>query len=101
MSTPRIKLLLVDDHAILRSGLKRLLGEMAEVSEIGEAANAAEMLDRVRDAHWDVIVLDLDTSVRGIEVHGGDPVLTAELILDRVEALGAVRVVQLDEGSHR
>jgi hypothetical protein len=48
-----------------------------------------------------VIVLDLDTSVRGIEMHGGDPVLTAELILDRVEALGAVRVVQLDEGSHR
>jgi two-component system, NarL family, invasion response regulator UvrY len=60
MSTPGLRLLLVDDHAILRSGLKRLLGEMAEVTEIGEAANAAEMLDRVRDAHWDVIVLDLE-----------------------------------------
>jgi hypothetical protein len=48
-----------------------------------------------------VVVLDLDASVRGIEMHSGDSVLTAELILDRVEALGAVRVVQLDEGSHR
>lgn len=60
MSPPKHRLLLVDDHAILRSGLRRLLSEMPELAEIGEAANAAEMLNQVRDSHWDVIVLDLE-----------------------------------------
>jgi two-component system, NarL family, invasion response regulator UvrY len=60
MPAPTLRLLLVDDHAILRSGLKRLLGEMPEVAEIGEARDGAEMLERVRAQHWDVIVLDLE-----------------------------------------
>ncbi len=56
----RLRLLIADDHAILRFGLRRLLGEMAEVDAIGEAENGARVQQSLREEHWDVLVLDLD-----------------------------------------
>ncbi|MBA3596309.1 MAG: response regulator transcription factor [Methylibium sp.] len=56
----RLRLLIADDHAILRFGLRRLLGEMAEVEAIGEAENGARVAQLLREEHWDVLVLDLD-----------------------------------------
>lgn len=56
----RLRLLIADDHAILRFGLRRLLGEMAEVEAIGEAENGARVQQLLREEHWDVLVLDLD-----------------------------------------
>ncbi|MBA2723997.1 MAG: response regulator transcription factor [Methylibium sp.] len=56
----RLRLLIADDHAILRFGLRRLLGEMAEVDAIGEAENGARVQQLLREEHWDVLVLDLD-----------------------------------------
>jgi two-component system, NarL family, invasion response regulator UvrY len=60
MSRISLRLLLADDHAMLRSGLKRLLSEMPEVTHIGEAEDGQGVLDLVRSEPWDVIVLDLD-----------------------------------------
>lgn len=56
----QIKVLIADDHAILRSGLKRLIGEMPEVAAIGEADSATSVQRMLRDEHWDVLLLDLD-----------------------------------------
>lgn len=55
-----LRLLIADDHAILRFGLRRLLGEMPEVEAIGEAENGARVQQLLREEHWDVLVLDLD-----------------------------------------
>lgn len=60
MSRTSLRLLLADDHAMLRAGLKRLLSEMPEVTHIGEAEDGQGVLDLVRSEPWDVIVLDLD-----------------------------------------
>jgi two-component system, NarL family, invasion response regulator UvrY len=60
MPRTSLRLLVADDHAILRAGLRRLLSEMPEVTHIGEADDGQGVLDLVRSEPWDVIVLDLD-----------------------------------------
>jgi two-component system invasion response regulator UvrY len=60
MPTRNLRLLLADDHAILRSGLRRLLADMPEITAIGEAEDGSRVIDLVRAEHWDVLVLDLD-----------------------------------------
>jgi DNA-binding NarL/FixJ family response regulator len=54
-----VKLLLVDDHAIVREGLKSLLTSMFEAIEVGEAADAAQALELARKSHWDCAVVDI------------------------------------------
>lgn len=54
-----MRILIVDDHAILRAGLKRILEDAFPGAVVGEAANAAEATDRLAAAPWDVVVLDI------------------------------------------
>lgn len=54
-----ITVLLVDDHAVVRAGYRRLLESDARVTVAGEAASSAEALERDRDLSPDVIVLDV------------------------------------------
>lgn len=54
-----IRLLLVDDHAVVRSGLRMLLATEADVEIIGEAGTAAEALASTADLKPDVILMDI------------------------------------------
>lgn len=54
-----IRLLLVDDHAVVRSGLRMLLGTESDVEIIGEAGTAAEALASATDLKPDVILMDI------------------------------------------
>ena len=53
------RLLLVDDHAVVRSGLKMLLSGHAEMEIVGEAATAAEALQMAGETHPEVILMDI------------------------------------------
>lgn len=53
------KVLLVDDHAILRDGLKMVLDAQPGISVVGEAENGREALDMVEELHPDVVVMDI------------------------------------------
>lgn len=53
------KMLVVDDHAVVRHGVKQILCEQFHGALIGEAQNAEEMLERVRKNNWDIVVLDV------------------------------------------
>lgn len=55
----KTRLLLVDDHAVVRSGLRMLLGNEEDVEIIGEAGTAAEALAAVADLKPDVILMDI------------------------------------------
>jgi DNA-binding NarL/FixJ family response regulator len=67
--TGRLRVLIVDDHPIVRQGLKQTLADAADVGEIGEAANGQQALDLVRQGVWDAVVLDIGLPGRGgIEV---------------------------------
>jgi two-component system invasion response regulator UvrY len=54
-----IKVLLADDHAILRGGLKEILVRHLEGVECGEAENAEQVLTQVRKHPWDLLILDI------------------------------------------
>jgi DNA-binding NarL/FixJ family response regulator len=54
-----IKVLIADDHAVVRSGLKQILAETRDIVVAGEATNGRETLEKVRAQSWDVLVLDI------------------------------------------
>ncbi|MDO8752809.1 MAG: response regulator transcription factor, partial [Anaerolineales bacterium] len=54
-----IRLLLVDDHPVIRSGLKMLLGSQKEMEIVGEAGSAAEALTETERVQPDVILMDI------------------------------------------
>ena len=54
-----IKIGIVDDHAIVRAGLRQYLSEQVDLRVVGEAANGREALDLVRQGEVDVLLMDL------------------------------------------
>ncbi|VAW77339.1 Two-component transcriptional response regulator, LuxR family [hydrothermal vent metagenome] len=55
----QLKVLIADDHAIVRAGLKQLLSECPDVSATDEATNSYEALKKIREHNWDVVLLDI------------------------------------------
>ncbi len=60
-----IRIVVVDDHALFRSGLISLLGDMGEFQVVGEAANGREALDVVRQKKPDIVLMDVNMPVMG------------------------------------
>ena len=54
-----MRILLADDHAVVRHGLKQILADEFKRAAFGEARNAQEALDLVWKEDWDVVVLDI------------------------------------------
>lgn len=54
-----IRVVLVDDHAVIRAGLEQLLAGTEDIEVVGAAANGAEALDVVRRIRPDVVLMDL------------------------------------------
>jgi two-component system invasion response regulator UvrY len=54
-----IKVLVADDHAIVRRGLRQILAETQDIMVAGEAASGHEVLSLVREQRWSVVVLDI------------------------------------------
>src|SRR5947199_4575173 len=64
-----MKILLADDHTVVRRGLKQILADEFKRATFGEARNAQEALDLVWKDNWDVVVLDITMPGRsGLEV---------------------------------
>jgi two-component system, NarL family, invasion response regulator UvrY len=64
-----MRILIADDHTVFREGLKRILAEAADIAEIGEASDAQQLLERVAEKRWDVVLLDISMPGKsGLEV---------------------------------
>ncbi|MBW7884105.1 MAG: response regulator transcription factor [Caldilineaceae bacterium] len=64
----RIRLVLADDHAVLRAGLQALLSAEPDMEVVGEAANGSEVVEVVKRTRPDVVLLDINMpGVNGIE----------------------------------
>lgn len=55
----KIKILIADDHAIVRDGLRQLLSEQTDMEVAGEAQDGKQALEKVRSLHPDVALLDV------------------------------------------
>ena len=69
MAPERVRVLLVDDHAIARNGVRLMLGTAGDIEVAGEAADAQQALDLVRLATFDVALLDISMpGTNGLEL---------------------------------
>lgn len=59
MNKQSLRILLADDHAVVRSGVRRLLEEQSQVAEVGEACDGDEAFRLARAKPWNVLVLDI------------------------------------------
>ena len=63
------RIVIADDHAIVREGLKRVIDSIPDLQVVGEAADGGELMQRVRGLEFDVLVLDLSMPGRsGMEL---------------------------------
>ncbi len=64
-----IRIVIADDHPIVREGLKQVLGLAADLAVAGEAQNGQEVMQRVRELDFDVLLLDMSMPGKsGIEL---------------------------------
>ncbi len=94
-----IRIVIADDHAIVREGLKRIVGAIADMEVFAEAADGTEVMVRVRELDFDVLVLDLSMPGRsGMElikqVHAEKPRLRILVLSMHQELQYAVRAIK-------
>lgn len=53
------RILIADDHAVVRAGIRQFLEGESNIKEIGEAATGNETLDQLRAGKWDLVLLDI------------------------------------------
>ena len=61
----KIKVLIVDDHTLVRDGIRALLALVADIEVVGEAGNGKEALDKVKELMPDVVLMDLAMPIMG------------------------------------
>jgi DNA-binding NarL/FixJ family response regulator len=65
----KVEVLVADDHAIIRDGLRKILEDTPDLVVAGEAANGVAVLEKVRARHWDLLTLDISMPGRnGVEL---------------------------------
>lgn len=62
-------ILIADDHAVVRAGYRQFLETEAAVKKVGEASSGNDVLDQLRQDHWDVVLLDINMPDRsGLDI---------------------------------
>jgi DNA-binding NarL/FixJ family response regulator len=92
-------ILLVDDHAVVRRGLRELLGEEFPSAEFGEAASGAEALAQIARRAWGLVILDLslpgrdglDILKQALALRPGGPVMILSVHGEDQYAIRALR----------
>ena len=68
MTDQKIRLLLADDHAVFRSGLRLLLSEQPDMEVVGEAADGEEAIRKTKELNPDILLLDITMpGISGLE----------------------------------
>lgn len=94
-----IRLLLVDDHAVVRQGLKMFLKSEPDFVVIGEAANGLQAIEMVRELKPDVVLMDLlMPAMGGVEATGiirrempDTEVIALTSVLEDASVVGAIK----------
>jgi len=89
-----MRILIADDHPVVRHGLKQILAAEARVSVVGEAKNGNEMLELARKLEWDIAIVDFSMPGKsGLDLlkelkreHPRRPVLVLSMYPEEVHA---------------
>ena len=99
------RLLVVDDHEIVRAGVKRLLAEISEFTVAGEAVSGADAVSMVREADWDVVLLDISMpDINGIDalqqIKQSKPELPVLILSSHPEEIYAINLLRAGAGGY-
>ena len=94
-----IKILIADDHAIVREGLKQILSESPDLVVIDEASTGQEVIEKILKKELDLVILDIAMPGRGgldilKEIKGQKPRLSVLVLSMYPEEQYAVRVLK-------
>ena len=94
-----IKVIIVDDHLIVREGLKQIISDTSDIRVVGEASNGQEALNKIRINDYDVMLLDISMPGRsGLEIlkeiKNGSPNLSILILTMHPEEQYAMRVLK-------
>lgn len=103
--TQRIRILIVDDHFVVRQGLKGVLAEQYPKAEFGDASNAQEGFDLTWKQTWDLVLLDISMPGRGgldllKDLRQNFPKLPVIVLSMHPEEQFAIRVLKLGASSY-
>jgi two-component system response regulator NreC len=97
MTSEKIRLLIADDHTILRQGLRRIVEEEHDMEVVGEAATGTEAVALAKELHPDIVIMDISMpgqngieSTRQISMQGDSRVLVLTMHLERQIIANAV-----------
>jgi DNA-binding NarL/FixJ family response regulator len=99
MSSDRVRVLLVDDHAIARNGVRLMLGTAADIDVAGEAADAQQALALLRQEAFDVALVDITMpGMNGLDLlrhlHSDYPGMAVLMLSTYAEEIYAVRALK-------
>ena len=94
-----MRILIADDHAVFRRGLREILSEAFPAAEFGEASNSAEALHLAAEQKWAVLLLDISMPGRGgldvlKDIRARRPKLPVVVVSMHPEDQYAVRVLK-------
>ena len=97
------RILVVDDHEIVRAGLKELLSIYHEFTVAGEAGSGADAVKMVREANWDVVLLDISMpDMNGIDalrqIKQWKPELPVLILSSHPEEIYAINLLRAGAG---
>lgn len=95
-----IRLIIADDHLIVREGLKRVFGDVPGIEAIGEAASVGELMRELERGYYNLVMLDIAmpdvdglSALRGLrEDHPGVPVIVFTMHSEEQYAIQAFRL---------
>ena len=101
-TTPQVRLVIADDHPILRDGLRRLLQEEPNYKVVGEAQDGTEAIQLVNRLKPDILLLDLAMpkvpgmeALRELSVHGGSAPVRVIVLTAAIEKSQIIEALQL------
>ena len=100
--TQQVRLVVADDHPIVRDGLRRLLELESEYKVVGEAQDGVEAIQLVRQLKPDILLLDLAMpnlpgmeTLRELSVHGGSTPVRVIVLTAAIETIQIIEALQL------
>jgi len=94
MSSP-IRILIADDHAVVRSGLRLLLSSQADMEVVADCGSHREVLEAVEARRGGIDVASLD-----LTMPGGSPAALIEDVIERCPGIGVVVLTMHDDPGH-
>jgi DNA-binding NarL/FixJ family response regulator len=88
-----IKIIIADDHQIIRDGLSILLSKINNIEILGNAANGEELIEKVRSQNPDIVLTDIQMPVM-------DGIEAARILLRENESLGIIALTMHEETNY-